>query len=119
MTELCVDGVSVEIGGSSVVDGASFAARPGEIVAIVGPNGAGKTTLLEAIVGLQRLARGSISFAGAPIRSFRERAAVFAYMPDEAALPEEAAVNTILNASGAEVRRIDAEIARFRLEHLR
>lgn len=31
---------------------ASFAAAPGEVVALVGPNGAGKTTLLRALAGL-------------------------------------------------------------------
>ena len=35
-----------------------------EIVALIGPNGAGKTTLLRAIVGLQPLASGEVTFEG-------------------------------------------------------
>ncbi|QDU64594.1 High-affinity zinc uptake system ATP-binding protein ZnuC [Planctomycetes bacterium Pan216] len=43
------------------------------LVGIVGPNGAGKSTLIKAILGLVRLASGSVSFFGQPYSSARSR----------------------------------------------
>src|SRR5262249_47147706 len=40
----------------------SFAARPGETVALVGPTGSGKTTLLRAMLGLEPGAVGSVRY---------------------------------------------------------
>lgn len=75
----------------------SFDLRPGEIVAVIGPNGAGKTTLLEAVVGIQRLTAGHVSFNGRVLRSLAERARVFSFMPDEAELPAEVSVAVLLD----------------------
>ncbi len=44
--------MTVSRGGREVLREVSFAARPGEICAVVGPNGAGKSTLLLALAGL-------------------------------------------------------------------
>ena len=44
------------------IENLTFAAQPGEFVAIVGPSGAGKTTLLNLIAGLDREMEGSIFF---------------------------------------------------------
>ncbi len=41
----------------------SFAAEPGEVVALIGPNGAGKTTLLSILGGLQAPTAGTVSVA--------------------------------------------------------
>ncbi|MBZ9882222.1 heme ABC transporter ATP-binding protein [Mesorhizobium sp. CA10] len=43
--------ISVAIGGKRIVSHVDFAARPGEVTALVGPNGSGKTTLLKALTG--------------------------------------------------------------------
>ncbi len=45
-------GLGVEIGGRRIVDGVSFSADGGQVVAVIGPNGSGKTTLLRALAGL-------------------------------------------------------------------
>lgn len=42
----------------------SFAAREGELVAIIGASGSGKTTVLRAIAGLDPLAAGAIDVGG-------------------------------------------------------
>jgi ATP-binding cassette, subfamily F, member 3 len=44
------DGLTLAIGGRTLLHDVSFALERGEHVALVGPNGSGKTTLLEAIV---------------------------------------------------------------------
>ena len=53
------ENMSVSLGGTTIVDRASFALRKGECVALVGPNGAGKTTLLRAIAGVET-AQGNV-----------------------------------------------------------
>jgi ABC-2 type transport system ATP-binding protein len=48
-------------GDRAALRGVSFAARPGELLAVIGPNGAGKTTLLSIMAGIQRADSGSVS----------------------------------------------------------
>ncbi len=50
--ELEVRGVSVALGGRTVLEDVTFAAPAGTLVGVLGPNGAGKTTLLRALLGL-------------------------------------------------------------------
>jgi len=45
-----------------VLDGLSFEAREGCVTVLVGPSGCGKSTLLNAIVGLEHVDRGAMSF---------------------------------------------------------
>jgi NitT/TauT family transport system ATP-binding protein len=55
--------------GPAVLNGISFAANPGEIVAIVGPSGCGKTTLLRIIAGLIEPSGGRLEHAGSPVNT--------------------------------------------------
>jgi ABC-2 type transport system ATP-binding protein len=57
---LLVSGLCKRYGSLWALDDVSFAAAPGELVALVGPNGAGKTTLLSAIAGIQRPTDGHV-----------------------------------------------------------
>lgn len=57
-------GVSVVLGGATVVDDVSLRVEPGELVALVGPNGCGKSTLLSALSGLRQPASGHIHIGG-------------------------------------------------------
>ena len=50
-------------GKSHVLQGVSFAVRPGEIVALLGRNGVGRSTSIKAIMGLVA-AHGSVRFKG-------------------------------------------------------
>lgn len=103
-----VSGLTVCRAGRRVLDGVSFVARAGEVLAVVGPNGAGKTTLLEASVGLLPSTTAVLSACGAPLRSFADRARTFAYMPDDAQLPEEVSVRTLLGGAPLD-RRLGVE----------
>lgn len=51
----------------AAVDGVGFTIRPGETVGLVGESGSGKSTIGKAILGLQKVSGGSISFQGSDI----------------------------------------------------
>src|SRR5690606_12829031 len=57
-------GAATEIEG---VAGVSFEVAKGETFALVGESGSGKTTLARTLNGLQKVASGSIQFAGADV----------------------------------------------------
>jgi ABC-type multidrug transport system ATPase subunit len=97
-----VEGLTVWRGERRVLEEVSFRAREGEVLAVLGPNGAGKTTLLEALVGLVPAEKAVVRFAGERIDTFRERAGVFAYMPDDARLAEETTVASALGVTRLE-----------------
>jgi energy-coupling factor transporter ATP-binding protein EcfA2 len=60
-----VSGLSVELGGRPILQELSFAAKGGQVLAVVGRNGVGKTTLLRALAGLQAY-QGDVSVNGEP-----------------------------------------------------
>jgi ABC-type multidrug transport system ATPase subunit len=95
-TALVIQRLRVRAGSRLVVDEVGFSAWPGKVTAVIGPNGAGKTSLLEAIIGLRGIESGVIRLAGKSLTSFRERAKTFAYLPDQAELPAEARVATLI-----------------------
>jgi branched-chain amino acid transport system ATP-binding protein len=61
---LSVSDLVVDIQGSRVLRGVSFAVRQGELVCFVGRNGAGKTTTLRSIMGFRKPVSGEIEFEG-------------------------------------------------------
>jgi ABC-type multidrug transport system ATPase subunit len=93
---LQVEELSVTLGQVAIVKGVTFTARAKHVTAIIGPNGAGKTTLLEALVGLRPASAGRITVGGRAPSSFRERAGLFAYLPDQGELPPELDVRTLI-----------------------
>lgn len=80
--DLAVDGSQ----GTRAVDGLSFEVRAGEVLGIAGVEGNGQTELVEALAGLRRAARGSISLGGRDITraSVRERIQLgLAHIPED------------------------------------
>jgi PrtD family type I secretion system ABC transporter len=50
-----------------IVTGVRFGLKAGEVLGIIGPSGAGKTSLVRALVGIWRLAKGSVRLDGAAL----------------------------------------------------
>jgi urea transport system ATP-binding protein len=57
---LKVEGLNQYYGGSHILRGLSFEAKPGEITVVLGRNGVGKTTLLKSLMGVVPVKTGSI-----------------------------------------------------------
>jgi ABC-2 type transport system ATP-binding protein len=66
----------IRYGTTTAVDGLSFSADRGQVVALLGPNGAGKTSTVEALEGYRRLDSGRMAVLGLDPR--RDRAALVA-----------------------------------------
>lgn len=61
---IAVTGLSLRRGRREVLHDVSLRVGRGDFVAIVGPNGAGKSTLVQAIAGVLRPPRGTVSLGG-------------------------------------------------------
>jgi branched-chain amino acid transport system ATP-binding protein len=72
-------------GETQVIHGLDLSVRAGRVLAVLGRNGAGKSTTLKAVMGLVRVARGSISFDGASLGGLKPFAIAglgIAYVPE-------------------------------------
>ena len=69
MAAVDVSGLVVRYGALVAVDGVSFSAEAGEVVAMLGPNGAGKTTTIETLEGYRAPTEGTVRVLGLdPVR---------------------------------------------------
>ena len=64
--------VVLSFGETPALRGATLAAEPGEILAIMGPSGSGKTTLLHCLAGILVPASGEIWFDGQRVDTLNE-----------------------------------------------
>ncbi|HEX5780852.1 MAG TPA: ABC transporter ATP-binding protein [Solirubrobacteraceae bacterium] len=78
-----IDGLEVVRGGRPVLHGLTARLEAGRVTGLLGPSGCGKTTLIRSIVGVQKVAGGSVRVlgeaAGAP--SLRRRVAYVTQAP--------------------------------------
>jgi branched-chain amino acid transport system ATP-binding protein len=82
---LGVDGLEVHYGPVQAVRGATLEVLPGELVVLLGANGAGKSSLLKALIGLEPVAAGSVTFLGEDLTRLgvhRRAAAGLGYLPE-------------------------------------
>jgi iron complex transport system ATP-binding protein len=98
MAELEARGVTVTIGGTTILEGADLSLAAGRLVAVVGPNGAGKSTLVRAVAGIQRFSGGSVSWLGTDVRRLRGRrlARIRAFVPQRPRVPDGLSVREAL-----------------------
>jgi sn-glycerol 3-phosphate transport system ATP-binding protein len=61
MAAVELEGVAKSWGGAAAVDGVSFCAPAGRLVALLGPSGCGKSTTLRLIAGLETASAGRIA----------------------------------------------------------
>src|SRR6476619_595343 len=68
-TAIRLDDLRVLRGGRPVLPGLSCKVAPGAVTGLLGPSGSGKSTLMRAIVGVQKVAGGSVEVLGRPAGS--------------------------------------------------
>jgi iron complex transport system ATP-binding protein len=95
---LVIDGLGVELGGTTVLEEVDATADRGRFVGIVGPNGAGKTTLLRTIAGAVDPAVGRVTVDGARIHDLTSKAAsrLVAKVPQDTTVGFEFDVRTVV-----------------------
>lgn len=84
-----INGVSLSLGGSPILDNITLRLPKGGVTALVGPNGAGKSSLLSLVARLRPLQSGSISVDGLPVdrTPSRELARVMAILRQDTGPP--------------------------------
>ncbi len=82
-TTIHVKHLRVPRGGRDVIADLSIEIRRGEITGLLGPSGCGKTTLMRSIIGVQRVAGGTVQVLGEPAgsASLRRRVAYVTQAP--------------------------------------
>jgi len=73
---IAADALRVIRGGRTVLDSLSFQVQRGAVTGLLGPSGCGKTTLMRAVVGVQKIAGGSVAVLGRPAGSAPLRSCV-------------------------------------------
>jgi iron complex transport system ATP-binding protein len=93
LSAILLDGLSVTLDSSRVVDDVGLSVDTGEWVGFIGPNGAGKTTVLRAVAGLVGYT-GSIFVRGDEVRTLsrREVGRRIALVPQNPVLPPDMAM---------------------------
>jgi ABC-2 type transport system ATP-binding protein len=76
VTAVRVDELRVIRGGRVVLPELSCEIQPGRVTGLLGPSGSGKSTLIRAIVGVQRVAAGTVTVLGASAGSKELRSRV-------------------------------------------
>lgn len=71
--DLLIHDLAIVLGNRRVLDQVNLEVPTGSFTALVGPNGAGKTTLLRGILGLARLATGTIAIGDKPSTQWLRR----------------------------------------------
>ena len=118
MTLLAAENLSVRYpagrGMVRAVDGVNLDLRAGEIVALVGESGCGKSTLARALLGLQPVHRGRVTYEGErlptshrALRAFRRQAQLILQDPTGALNPRHTVYEAV--AEGLRIHRVPGD----------
>jgi ABC-2 type transport system ATP-binding protein len=111
-----VRGLRKRYGGTTALDGMTFAVRPGQVTGFVGPNGAGKSTTMRVVLGLDTPDEGTALIGGLPYARLRDPLHHVGALLDAAALqPSRSARSHLLwlaHSQGLGTRRVDEVIER-------
>ena len=112
-----VEGLRVVRGGNVVLPELSCEVAPGSVTGLLGPSGSGKSTLIRAIVGVQRIAGGTVEVLGDPAGSRPLRSRV-GYMTQAPSVYGDLTVREnlrffagVLGVKGDAVERVIGEVA--------
>lgn len=121
---LSVDGLKVELGGTTILHNIRFEVNAGEVLAIVGESGSGKTTLARAVAGLIPTTAGEMDLDGsrlvglAPRAEPRVRTAIqMVFQNPEAALNPRMAVRRLIEEP-MKLHRIPRAARKVRVDEL-
>lgn len=87
--------ITVRLGGSTILEGATAALPPGARVGLIGRNGAGKSTLMKVVAGMQEADDGSVDLP---------KDARLGYIAQEAPAGQASPLETVL---AADIERAD------------
>ena len=108
---LIVNSVSVKIGAILALKNFTLDIKKGEMISLIGRNGAGKTTLLKSIMGVNKLANGTIEFNDLDLNNSpsHERAALgIGYMPEDRGLIPELTVEENILLPSWSIKSLDS-----------
>ncbi len=108
---LTVNSVSVKIGAILALKNFTLDIKKGEMISLIGRNGAGKTTLLKSIMGVNKLAKGTIKFNDLDLNysASHERAALgIGYMPEDRGLIPELTVEENILLPSWSIKSLDS-----------
>ena len=106
--------------------------KPGTVNVLLGLNGCGKTTLIKLLAGLEKPLEGTIEYGDRNLQSIRirERAKIFAYVPQQANVTNDIPVRQYLSYGTTntlafyehpgkeEMERVEAVAERLNISHL-
>ena len=104
---ISIEGLTVEFGGFTLLDGLSFVVNNKDRIALVGKNGAGKSTLLKILAGMQAPTSGVVSVP---------KDTTIGYLPQQMQLSDSRTVREEAERAFEQIHRMEEEINRLNTE---
>ena len=116
----------------NVLNSINLEIEPGSVNVLLGLNGCGKTTLIKLLAGLEKPLEGTIEYDGNNLQAIRirERAKIFAYVPQQANVTNDIPVRQYLSYGTTntlafyehpgkeEMERVETTADRLNISHL-